>query len=256
MPEPTPFVHVPIACLDNFLPMLLQHQLPPELALKGPDLDAWDALPWAALAEIAAAGLPVALHAPFLDLSPASPDPQVRQITLLRHQQALRLAERLGAVVCVVHPGYDRWRFAPGGSLWHERSCDFWQPLAQQAENCGCRLALENIFETEPHALAALIHAMDSPAFGHCFDMGHFHLFAQVPLASWFASLGPAMIHLHLHDNHGQDDEHLPLGEGTIDVPAVFHHVKQRTSRPTLTLEHHSAERLLRGLKQFRRFMA
>ncbi len=33
--------------------------------------------------------------------------------------------------------------------------------------------------------------------------------------------LGDAIVHMHVHDNHGQRDEHLPMGRGTIDFSVL-----------------------------------
>jgi len=30
------------------------------------------------------------------------------------------------------------------------------------------------------------------------------------------------LVHIHMHDNHGVWDEHLPLGQGAIDYPDFF----------------------------------
>jgi sugar phosphate isomerase/epimerase len=54
---------------------------------------------------------------------------------------------------------------------------------------------------------------------------------------------------IHLHDNHRQADEHLPLGEGDIDFPAIFSFLRERRLTPILTIEPHLAEHLEPSLK-------
>ncbi len=58
---------------------------------------------------------------------------------------------------------------------------------------------------------------IDSEWFGHCFDAGHWQLFGRLNMAEWLDAIGPRLFHLHLHDNHGSADEHLPVGDGIID---------------------------------------
>lgn len=43
--------------------------------------------------------------------------------------------------------------------------------------------------------------------------------------------------HVHLHDNHGDEDEHLPLGAGTIDFGKVIHWLKEIDYNGTITFE-------------------
>ncbi|MDE1825307.1 MAG: sugar phosphate isomerase/epimerase [Candidatus Micrarchaeota archaeon] len=43
--------------------------------------------------------------------------------------------------------------------------------------------------------------------------------------------------HLHIHDNHGEHDEHLPLGMGTIDFNGVASMLKGMDYNRTITLE-------------------
>jgi len=50
-------------------------------------------------------------------------------------------------------------------------------------------------------------------------------------------SLAPYLRHFHLHDNHGERDEHLAVGHGVIPFSAVFDWLKKQQRQPTITLE-------------------
>jgi sugar phosphate isomerase/epimerase len=56
------------------------------------------------------------------------------------------------------------------------------------------------------------------------FDIGHAHL-ADDPeeerVEKGFAPLRELISGVHIHDNHGEKDEHLPPYDGTIDWPAA-----------------------------------
>jgi sugar phosphate isomerase/epimerase len=246
-------VHVPARQLEETLPFLLDRRLQPEVAFKGPDLDE---LPGTRLREagrrLAAAGLAVTVHAPFHDLNPGALEPLVHEVTRHRLTQTLAAATQLGARLVVVHPGYDPWKYGGQDHLWLEQSLAFWPPLLSEAGAAGIVLAAENIFEVHPRLLAALLDRLDSPFFGHCFDVGHWRLFAgAVPLPEWFAVLGRRTVHLHLHDNRGAADDHLPIGEGDIDFPTLFRLVAELPDAPSMTLEAHSREALLRSMGAF-----
>ena len=84
------------------------------------------------------------------------------------------------------------------------------------------RFTLENIYEESPATLTALVDRLDSPWLGHCFDIGHWRLFGSTPQAEWLAAIAPRLLHLHLHDNRGLSDDHLPVGEGIIDYAPTY----------------------------------
>lgn len=242
-------VHVPYQQLEASFPFLLERRLQPEIAFKGPDLDRLSPRVLREVGgQLAAAGLAVTVHAPFMDLNPGALEPLVLAATRRRFEQSLDAAESLGARLVVFHPGYDPWKYGGQDHLWLEQNRLFWPPLLERAAKAGCTMALENIFEVRPDTLAALLDDIDSPLLGHCFDVGHWHLFSEVSLTDWLAALGPRLSHLHLHDNFGKRDEHLPVGEGRINFAELFSLVDRLTRSPTMTLEAHSREALWRSL--------
>jgi sugar phosphate isomerase/epimerase len=242
-------VHVPWPLMEANLPFLIERRLQPEVAFSGPDLDGidGDALESVGRA-LAQAGLAVTVHGPFHDLNPGGLEPLVVEVTRRRFTQTLQAADRLGARLVVFHPGFDRWKYGGRNHLWLEGNLRFWPPLIEQAARQRCILALENIFEPAPTTLAALMDEIDSPWLGHCFDVGHWALFADLSLPAWFDVLGRRTRHLHLHDNFGQADDHLAVGEGTIDFATLFQLVETLGSPPSMTLEAHDRTTLLRSL--------
>jgi len=51
------------------------------------------------------------------------------------------------------------------------------------------------------------------------------------------------IVHLHAHDNHGEDDEHLPLGDGSIDYEKIVHWLKEINYDKTVTFEVFTSDR-------------
>ena len=242
-------VHLPYRLLAERLASLIEARLQPEIALRGADLDqATPAELRACGARLADAGLAVTVHGPFHDLNPGALEPLVWQATRQRFLQTLEAAAALRARLVVFHPGYDRWKYGGQDHLWLEQNLLFWPPLLLVARQAGIRVAIENIFEPAPETLLALFQAFPHPDFGHCFDVGHWQLFAETALEEWFAVLGPQLLHLHLHDNRGGADDHLPVGEGIIDFSRLFALLGKLPARPTMTLEAHTPEALERSL--------
>ncbi|TLM66616.1 MAG: sugar phosphate isomerase/epimerase [Deltaproteobacteria bacterium] len=244
--------HLPWLRCREFLPRILDLGLAPEVAFKGPELDGLDGARLDAVARlIAATGRRPTVHAPFFDLSPGAMEPLVRQITLQRLTQALQAAERLGAHLMVVHPGYDRWRYPKLAATWADHAATTFAPLVDLAEQLDCRLALENIYEETTETLTGLVDRFDTPWFGHCYDIGHWRLFGRQVQEQWLERIAPRLLHLHLHDNHGLADDHLPVGEGSIDFTPLRRLLSGLAEPPSITLEAHDPEDLRRSLRNF-----
>lgn len=249
-------VHVPFAQLQAYIPFLLERRLQPEISFKGPDLDQLSHVQLRQLGrQLSAFGLACTIHAPFMDLNPGALEPLVFAATQRRYMQTLDAAESIGARLIVFHPGYDPWKYSGQDHLWLEQNLLFWPSLLARAAQIGCTLALENIFENDPYTLNDLLTQIGSVFLGHCFDVGHWNLFTKVNLGEWFAALGPHMVHVHLHDNFGKRDDHLPVGEGNVNFPALFALLAALPHSPSMTLEAHSQLALLRSWKGLSRFL-
>ncbi len=194
------------------------------------------------------------LHAPFLDLSPGAFDAKVREVTKFRFGQILDIADVLKPNIIDFHPHYDRYRFADKIDPWVENCATTFGPIVKRAEKMKVVLAMENVFEDEPTPLAKLIDKIGSPSFQTCFDNGHFHMFHKVPLKKWWEVLGDKTALLHIHDNHGEKDEHLPIGSGNFPFPAYFNLLREFHHPITYTLECHSLPDARKTLKSLRRF--
>lgn len=243
------FAHVPYPFLEKNLALILERRLNPEIFFSGEALDALIPEELAAIAAtLGASGLCTTIHAPFIDLNPGSVEPLLRQATLHRFHQVLGAAAILKPRVVVFHPGYDRWRYGDNQEKWLGHAIDTFRIVLDRAAGIGCTVAVENIFEEEPSTLRALLEAIDSPGFGHCFDVGHWNLFGTVGMAEWFAELGSFIAETHIHDNRGARDDHAAIGEGNIDFDLFFRLMERYAPQAAWTIEAHSRETLERAL--------
>ena len=148
----------------------------------------------------------------------ASLDPAQRRKALGDHKQAVDLAAELGGCILVTHdiaiPG-------PDEELGPEKRAAFLQNLGEVAEYAapaGVRLALENTgprgYTGDPQRLVALLEDLGAPNVGAVIDTGHRNLGGDP--AGALRTVGGHLITLHLHDNHGEQDEHLLPGRGNI----------------------------------------
>ncbi|MBA5942027.1 MAG: sugar phosphate isomerase/epimerase [Methanophagales archaeon] len=104
--------------------------------------------------------------------------------------------------------------------------------LASLAREYSVLLCLENLGDNGvgsfPAELLALLHASD-PDIQVTFDTGHAFIIAErygIRVSDFFETLRLFIKHVHLHDNDGVSDLHLPLGEGKIDAESVLREIR------------------------------
>lgn len=240
-------VNIPFTMLsESYADRFIAHRLNPEIGL---DAEALDAYPFSHAQEVARrlreADLTITFHAPFMDLSPGSPDPKVRDLTRKRLKQVVRLVPLFRPRTVVCHTGYDHRRYWHIRDLWLENSLDTWSQMAGDTQSEGAALMLENVYEQTPDEMVHLLANLRNRGVGFCLDSGHQAVFSTTPLEMWITSLGPYLGQLHLHDNHGKQDDHLGLGRGRINFRRLFELVMAVShARPVITLEPHKEEEL------------
>ncbi|MBR4079566.1 MAG: sugar phosphate isomerase/epimerase [Christensenellaceae bacterium] len=187
------------------------------------------------------------LHAPFAELHPSAIDPLVLGIAKKRFRQAAELARKYGVKRMVVHSGYvpnvyfKEW--------FTERSVAFWKEFLEELPN-DFELLLENVMDDEPQTLKRVAEAVQAPRFGLCLDVGHVNAISDIPPCDWIAEYGTMLKHVHLHNNHGVNDEHGALFEGDLDILSVLEAAQAASPEATFTLELMDAEPSLRWLAE------
>jgi len=251
-------VNVPYSMLLQRIDFAIKNRINPEIYFSAEDLDACHEKEVKQLAEtLHRNGLQITLHGPFMDLSPGGIDQRIKAVTMDRFLKTIGLAIFFKPKAIVFHPGYERLKFDGNVKLWLESSLQTWRPLVKEAEELGLTLAIENVFEESPDPLKSLLEEIDSTHFRFCFDTGHYHAFTltKTPLSNWFEALGRHMVEVHLHDNHREMDEHLPIGEGNFDFDQFFKLLSQYGLNPIYTLEPHEEDHLWRGLEAVKRYI-
>lgn len=243
-------VHVPFHELyRRYLPVLIERRLNPEISFDYGSLTGFSREEFRYVAEkILAAGLSVTFHAPFMDLRPGALDPAIREASVRRIESVLSLVPLYRPICIVCHPSFDRRYYVSTDRQWLKNSIETWAHLAEKAGQLGTILVLENVYEDEPHMLAELLFAVESPFCKFCFDTGHFNVFSRATLDAWMEELGEFLFEVHLHDNGGLADEHRPIGTGTFPFDAFFSLLKERKLHPLFTVEAHREDDLWRSL--------
>ena len=249
-------INVPYPILLQRIDFVIKNRIHPEIYFSADSLDAFEEDEGRRTAEaLRERGLEVSFHGPFMDLSPGGTDPRIREVTADRLARTLDIARIFRPGSIVFHPGYEKWKFNGNVGLWLKSSLDTWRCLAKRAGEMGTVIALENVFEETPEPLKALLGEIGSSSLRWCFDSGHQRVFSKTPTAQWFEALGDYLHEMHLHDNRGEMDDHLPAGEGGFDFAELFDLLDRRGLHPVYTIEPHEEAHLWKGLKAVREFL-
>ncbi len=82
-------------------------------------------------------------------------------------------------------------------------------------------------------------HVMESVPQLNChLDIAHAFIEGGMGrIETYLKQFSPRLVHIHIHDNHGELDEHLPLGSGSIDFKRVVRWLKGIGYSKTITFE-------------------
>jgi sugar phosphate isomerase/epimerase len=151
-------------------------------------------------------------------------------------KRALEVAEQIPFRFLIVHLGERE-------DTWTPRALEFSMTALEHlhafANPLGVKLLVENLQGevTRPVNILEILRTGHFRDIGVCLDVGHAHLGEGVAQA--LAELKPLVRTSHLHDNHGERDEHLWPGEGTIAWNEVSEGLKSAPQTPAGVLEIH-----------------
>jgi len=166
-------------------------------------------------------------HAPFADeIDISSPDLARREHAFDEILRAVEAAALLGVHYFVIHPGPENADIPSREErlLRIENACAVLDRVARRCADAGIQCVLENKL---PHLLFGqssdllwILTCLNGEHVGACLDTGHAHLAGE--LHTLIHKMGPYLRLLHVHDNKGHGDDHLPPGDGRIDWTSVL----------------------------------
>ncbi len=205
---------------------------------------------------------PYSLHAPFAD------EIDITSMEAPRRGHArdelLRAADAAGALdvrYLVIHPGPEK-----GGFPEHERfrrmenAVGVLNEVSRACRERGAALVLENmlphLFSGRVRDLLWVLGALETTEVGVCLDTGHAHLSGDLRTVA--QKLSGHLWMMHATDNHGQEDEHLPPGDGQIDWQRLLRQMLSIGFRGAIILEvagQADRQATLDGARRARRFL-
>ncbi len=171
----------------------------------------------------------ISVHGPFVGIRYTYNDYLLKEAVKKRMKSTYEMARELKPEILVVHSGISedikKWKLE---ELWLEETTIFWKEEIKKYEKEGIKIVVENMVEESPDILMELCNAVNSDFFALCFDIGHMNVFSKLSPSDWVKKMGERLKYVHLHDNNGKEDEHLPVGMGNIDFDSFFDSIKVR----------------------------
>lgn len=178
------------------------------------------------------------LHGPFLDLSPASPDLEIRRISYNKYLNTLKVARELDMDYVIFHSQINPYLNDPFMvELNNTQNRDFWYEIMEEIQDFKGTILIENIFEPTPELIRERIKNIGMPNVKIILDVGHARL-GSVGLENWVKELKDYLVYVHLHSNNGVQDLHqVPSEIELLALKSLFHKYE---INPIVSLEYKS----------------
>ena len=162
---------------------------------------------------------PISFHAPFADLCPWSSDHMVREVARNRFELWYEAAEKLGVSYMVFHIWWIPW--AGMISRRADRCVNFRNEFLKWKSE-KIQYTIENQFDHDPEMISLVIDWIHKDNIKSCLDIWHAHCYSKISVIDWIKTLKDRIRYVHIHDNNGENDEHLGIGKGNIPMFEVL----------------------------------
>ena len=161
------------------------------------------------------------IHAPFMDVNIAALGSKSRANSIEQIKDSVDLANQIDAKAVVVHPGLIPFLAREMPEEIYKVANNSIREIGKYSNDLGVNTTIENMpaFENMIYQdMNRLNETLVELDMGMTFDIGHAHHSGISPDAMYFDSIK----HIHAHDNMGDDDSHLALGEGNIQLKDII----------------------------------
>lgn len=166
--------------------------------------------------------------------------------------KSFEIAQIIGAPYLVVHPQF--WSDSNYGNN-HDKvlkyNLEFYASLLDISAKTGVKIALENMFGYDPQKdalcptyfsyMEEILEFLDytdaREQFAVCLDTGHANIIGKDSISDCIRKLDKDLKLLHIHDNFGNSDDHMPPFNGNIDWKDTIHALRETDYDGVLSLE-------------------
>ncbi len=174
--------------------------------------------------------LSYSIHAPISDINIGSLNERIREDSILEILTTAETAVSFDIDTITIHPGLSSMAVPYMEEKAAEKAKKSLRSIDRISAEYGVRIAVENM-PAFPFMLGRtaeeLKFLIDETNLGFCLDIGHANTTDETD--NLIKEFRDRLINVHIHDNHGEHDEHLTLGEGSIDFKGILDKLKGYT---------------------------
>ena len=167
------------------------------------------------------------VHAPICDINVACIYDSVRKASMKETIDTIKAANRLGIGRVTVHPGLSSMSVHGIEHNYIAKAKKSMKELDAVSKEYGVTVCIENMPDMYfflGSKASELMEIVSGTDLGICFDIGHANTAGQIE--AMIDTFGKRIANIHIHDNCGKKDEHLTLGQGSIDFSKVLPRLK------------------------------
>lgn len=206
-------------------------------------------------------GMDLVCHLPTF-VSTADLTDTIREASIQETLRSMQAAVELGARKAVLHPSFIKGLGSMLPDLSRQHSMAAMDRLLKEAECLHLTVCIENMISpffplVRPEDFDEVFDRF--PNAGLTLDTGHAYIGGGIERILSFIQRFPDRIgHVHVSDNRGRNDDHLPVGAGTIDFVKVVKALKEIGYDETITFEVFTTDReyLVISRKKFERMFS
>ncbi|MDR1954453.1 MAG: sugar phosphate isomerase/epimerase [Candidatus Methanoplasma sp.] len=167
--------------------------------------------------------LKYSVHAPISDINIAALNERIRETSIEEMLRTMDYANRMGIETVTIHPGVYSFVLHGVKERSEELAKDSLKKIEKGSMEYGVTAAVENMpsfavmMGQLPKDLFGLIEGTDLKI---CFDVGHANTMEAID--EFIEVFGERIANVHIHDNMGDTDTHMTIGDGNIDFARVF----------------------------------
>lgn len=161
------------------------------------------------------------IHSPIIDMNIASLNPSIRKGSICEIKHSLDLANKLDVDIVVVHPGKIPFLGQGMEDKIDKLNIDAIRKIGEYADDLGVTAAVENMPDIPGFTYTSLndiYNLLEDLNMSMCLDIGH----ANTCNYDSDEMYSPLVKHIHVHDNLGDDDSHMSIGEGNVDFKTLL----------------------------------